>query len=261
MQRDHPLLAHDEGCARVLTLNRPDRLNALNADLLERLEEQAAAAAGDPAVRVVIVAAMGDRAFSAGADLDELAGASPADAKLALQRGQAVFRRLEQLGKPVIASVNGHALGGGFELALACTFIAASTSATFGLPEAKLGLMPGYGGTQRLPRLIGRPAALRMMLSGESIRAQEAFRLGVLTQPPVAPDELSTSVFDLARRLSAASPTAQRLILEACSEPALDAALAHESVLAAFATTTEDAREGIDAFRAKRSPRFAGAAS
>jgi enoyl-CoA hydratase len=239
------------------TLNRPQAMNALNADLLRRLADAAEQAAADAEVRVVVIQGAGERAFCAGADLDELSGLSTVAAHEHLAGGQAVFRAIEQLGKPVIAAVDGYALGGGLELALACTLIVTATGAKLGLPEVRLGLIPGYGGTQRLPRAIGRQAALRMMLTGERIAAEEAYELGLTAQPPVEPERFAEAVEQLAEELAGNGPLAMRFVLQAVAAGADgDAALAYESTLAAAALSTDDAAEGVRAFREKRAPLF-----
>jgi enoyl-CoA hydratase len=256
---DEVLTVRDDGAVRVLTINRPDRLNALNVAVFSRLESELAAAREDVGVRVLVIAGAGPRAFSAGADLDELADRSPIAAKLLLARGQQILSSLEAMPMPTIAAVDGYTLGGGFELAMACSFIVGSSAARLGLPEVGLGLIPGYGATQRLPRLIGRGAALKIMLSGDPIDADEAFRLGILAGPPLPPDTFDAAVMELATRLAARSPVAQRLILEAVgAQPGLEGGLAVETGLASLATTTVDGREGIAAFRAKRKPEFTG---
>jgi len=258
VERDeNVLIAEQRERVRYLTLNRPDVLNALNSKVFTALETELARIEADPGTRVVVVTGSGGRAFSAGADLDELTGLDPVDTRKLLGRGQRVFRALERLGKPVIAAVNGYALGGGFELALACSLIVGSEGAKFGLPEAGLGLIPGYGGTQRLPRLIGKQAALRLMLSGQRADATSAYELGILSQPPVSDDELLDTVGQLAGEISGRSPRAAALILEAVSSSdGLDAGLAHETTLAALAAASGDAAEGIRAFREKRTPSF-----
>lgn len=254
------LIAEQKGRVRRLTINRPKVLNALNAAVISALEAEVANAGADPGARVLVVTGAGERAFSAGADLDELTGLDPADRRGLLARGQRVFRALERLGIPSIAAVNGYALGGGFELALACSIIVGSERAGFGLPEAGLGLMPGYGGTQRLPRLIGKGPALRMMLSGERVDAAGAHALGILSGPPVPQEELMETVEALAQEISGKSPRAAALILEAVgSTDDLDAGLAHETTLAALAAASGDAAEGIRAFKEKRAPDFEGA--
>jgi enoyl-CoA hydratase len=256
-REDAVLIAEQRGAVRYLTLDRPEVLNALNASVFTALEEQLARISSDLATRTVVITGAGDRAFSAGADLDELTGLDPVDRRALLERGQRVFRSLETLGIPVIAAVNGYALGGGFELALACTLIVAAESARFGLPEVGLGLIPGYGGTQRLPRAVGSRAALGMMLTGEQIDAARADELGILSQPPVPDDDLLQVVGSLADSISGKSPRAASLILKAVGyADGLDASLAHETTLAALAAASGDAEEGIAAFREKRTPRF-----
>ncbi len=251
------LIVEQRRTVRHLTLNRPEVLNALNAGVFAALEEELARISSDTATRAVVITGAGDRAFSAGADLDELTGLDPVDRRALLERGQRVFRSLETLGTPVIAAVNGYALGGGFELALACTLIVAAESARFGLPEVGLGLIPGYGGTQRLPRAVGSRAALRIMLTGEQVDAARANELGVLSQPPVPDDELLGVVGSLADKVSEKSPRAASLILKAVGyTDGLDAGLAHETTLAALAAASGDAEEGIAAFREKQTPSF-----
>jgi enoyl-CoA hydratase len=239
------------------TLNRPEAMNALNSGLLDRLAAAADQAKHDPEVRVVVIRGAGGRAFCAGADLDEISGLSAAAARRHLGHGQAVFRSIEMLGKPVIAAVEGWALGGGFELALASSMILATTKAKFGLPEVKLGLIPGYGGTQRLSREIGRQAALRMMLSGAPVPASEAYALGIGAEPPVAAEALTEAVEGLAAELAANGPLAMGLILDAAAGGGeSEVGLAYETALAATALSTADAAEGILAFQEKRPARF-----
>jgi enoyl-CoA hydratase len=253
------LAVRDQDAVRVLTLTRPERLNALNAQVFARLDAELVRAEQDTGVRVVAIFGEGDRAFSAGADLDELADRSPLGAKVLLERGQAVLQRLETLGKPVIAGVDGFALGGGLELALACSLVIGSTRAKLGLPEVGLGLIPGYGGTQRLPHLIGRGPALRMMLGGERIDADEAYRLGLLAEPPLPAEAFENAVLARAAQLARKSPVAQRLILAAVGPAGgTGEGLALETSYASLATATADGREGVAAFREKREPQFTG---
>lgn len=259
-QREDPvLIAEQRGAVRYLTLNRPKALNALNAGVFAALEAELASVAADAGTRTVVITGAGDRAFSAGADLDELTGLDPADRRALLERGQRIFRFLETLGTPVIAAVNGFALGGGFELALACPLIVAAEGARFGLPEVGLGLIPGYGGTQRLPRAIGARAALRVMLTGERLDAVRAHELGVLSQPPVPDGRLMQVAGSLAEEIAGKSPRSMNLILKAVGyADGLDAGLAHETTLAALAASSGDAAEGTAAFREKRKPDFGG---
>ena len=257
-ERDEDVLITEQrGHVRYLTLNRPDVLNALNARVFASLRTELASVASDRGTRVVVITGAGDRAFSSGADLDELMGFDPVDTRALLEQGQRVLRDLETLGTPVIAAVNGYALGGGFELALACPLVVGAERAQFGLPEVGLGLMPGYGGTQRLPRIVGPQVALRMMLTGQRVDAARAHELGILSQPPVEDGQLLEVVGDLAKEIASRSPRAANLILQSVSASSgLDAGLAHETTLAALAAASGDAAEGVAAFREKRSPNF-----
>jgi len=250
---------HHDGVA-WLTINRPEKLNALNFDVIAELEKLLAEAAEDADTRVVIITGAGERAFVAGADIAELSDLAPEDAHRVIGRGQALMNRIENLGKPVIAAVNGFALGGGCELALACTIRVASSNALLGLPEIKLGLMPGYGGTQRLTRTVGRGRALEMMLTGEPVSAARALEIGLVTTV-VEPDALQETAAALAGRLARSAPLAIRSICEAVNrgaDLAMEEGLAIE--LRQFATLcgSEDMREGTSAFLAKRKPKFAG---
>ena len=254
------LAVADAGPVRTFTIARPEAMNALDRRVFERLEEELARLASD-GVRAVVIAGAGERAFSAGADLDELAGLSAEQAHAALALGQRVLRALAAAPVPTIAAVNGHALGGGFELALACSFIVAAERATFGLPETGLGLIPGYGGTQRLPALVGAAVARRLVLTGERVRAQRAWELGIVSEPPVADDALAAHAADLAAGIAARGPLATRLALEAVRERVPAAALDHELALAALATGSREAGEGVAAFRERRAPDFGGVAA
>jgi enoyl-CoA hydratase len=232
------------------TLNRPGALNALNARLLRELSAGFDEAVADPSVRVVVIEGAGDRAFCAGADLDELAGLDSAGALELLERGQDLYRRIERSPKPVVAAVDGFALGGGFELALSCHFILASDRARFGLPEALLGLVPGYGGTQRLVAAAGRQTALRVMLTGTRLSGPEADAAGLLASPSVPPDELSAAVAGLVEQLSSVTSAATAAVLSAVRDssapPAL--ALAHEAATAAIAISSAAGQAGIQTF-------------
>ena len=170
----------EESGIALLTVNRPEKLNALSSVVIGELGDAFGRVASDPAIRAAIVTGAGEKAFVAGADIRELAELSPYDARVSMLRGQAVLRQLETCGKPSVAAVNGFALGGGLELAMACTVRFASENAKFGQPEVKLGIIPGYGGTQRLPRLVGRGRALEMLLAGDPIPAAEAYRIGLV---------------------------------------------------------------------------------
>src|SRR6478735_10816979 len=180
------------GLARI-TINRPDKLNALNGTVIRELGAAAEAVASDPAVHAVILTGSGPKAFVAGADITELSSQGPLDGKARARAGQMVFRAFERLNKPVIAAINGFALGGGCELAMACHVRIASDTAKFGQPESKLGLLPGYGGTQRLPRLVGKGRAMQLLLTGEMIDAAEAYRIGLVNKVVPGADLMSTT--------------------------------------------------------------------
>lgn len=254
------LLSKTEGAVRTLTINRPDKLNALNRAVLGALGEAMEAASADDAVRVVVLRGAGDKAFVAGADIGEFSDYTAAQAADLSARGQRLFRRIETLGKPVIAVLDGFALGGGLELAMACTLRVASTAARLGQPEINLGLIPGYGGTQRLARLAGRGVALELCLTGDVIDANRAFELGIVSRLH-EPDELEEAVVRLAGKLSEGPPEAMRATIEAVvhgGDCALDAALEYETRQFALLFGTEDMREGVDAFLNKRKPEFSG---
>ena len=244
----------------TVTFNRPKVLNALNARTIEELDDCVRALEQDSAVGAVIFTGAGEKAFVAGADIHELARYSPQQAQACALRGQAVFSRIERLRKPSIAAINGFALGGGCELALACSMRIASRAARLGQPEVKIGIIPGYGGSQRLPRLIGKGMALEMILSGEPLSAEDALRWGLVNQV-VAPEELLPAARNLAKKILANAPLAIRYSLEAVNQGAeqpLDQALYLESALFGMTFATEDMREGTQAFLEKRPPRFTG---
>jgi enoyl-CoA hydratase len=248
--------------ARVatITVNRPAVLNALDGATLDDLRRAILDCRHDTDVRVVVVTGAGDKAFAAGADIRELASQSPAEGKQRADRGQHVFDLIENLGKPVIAAVNGFALGGGCELAMACTLRIAADTAKFGQPEVNLGLIPGYGGTQRLPRLVGKGAALELLLTGRQVAADEALRLGLVNRV-VPAAQLMTETAAWAAALAEKAPCAMAYILEAVhrgSDMSFDRAQALEAALFGMATATDDMREGTAAFLEKRKPRFTG---
>lgn len=246
-----------DGIVRV-RLNRPQVHNALNSRVLAELDGVLRDVAGSDD-RAVVLTGTGTRAFSAGADLDELVGLDAVAAHDLLSAGQAVLSRLEACPVPVIAAVNGLALGGGFELALACTFMVMAESGELGLPETGLGLVPGYGGTQRLARRVGLPVAAHTILTGERITAERAHTLGLTPVPPVPGDRLVEVVDALALRIASRGPQAVRsalLALRHGSEGGLGAGLALESALAGLVTGSEEAGEGIAAFRERRTPSF-----
>jgi enoyl-CoA hydratase len=248
-----------DGIAFV-TINRPDKLNALNDHVMAELGDAAERIATEDAIRGAILTGAGTKAFVAGADIGDLAKQGPFDGKARALRGQAVLRRLETCGKPVIAAVNGFALGGGCELAMACHVRVASENAKFGQPEVKLGIAPGYGGTQRLPRLVGKGVALQLILTGEMIDAHEAHRIGLVTK--VAPaGELLAEAERLLRGILAMGPLAIRLALEAVDrglEMSLDEGLLLEANHFGLLAATRDMKEGLTAFLERRQPKFEG---
>lgn len=254
------LLSADDGAVRTLTINRPDKLNALNREVIAELTIAFAQAAQDDGVRVVLLTGAGPKAFVAGADIGEMAGLGPVELRDFSRRGQALMRSIERLGKPVIAVLNGFALGGGFELAMAAHLRLAADTAKIGQPEVKLGLIPGFGGTQRLPRLAGRAAALELCLAGEAIGAERAHQLGLVNQVlPAA--ELMAGATALARRLADLAPQALRGVIDAVvlgADMATDQGLDYETQLFAVLASTADMREGTRAFMEKRAPVFSG---
>ncbi|MBV9879673.1 MAG: enoyl-CoA hydratase/isomerase family protein [Gemmatirosa sp.] len=243
----------------TITVNRPDKLNALNDDTIAELGVAIDEAAGRDDVGGVILTGAG-RAFIAGADISKMAGQTAMEMQQLARRGQRVFRRFETSTKPVIAAVNGFALGGGCELAMACHLRLASEHAKFGQPEVKLGLIPGYGGTQRLPRLVGRGRALQLLLTGEMIDAQEAFRIG-LANAVVPAGELLDRARAMLGQMLANGPVAVRLCIEAVNagyDLPLDEAMQMEAYGFGLAAGTEDKVEGTSAFLEKRAAQFRG---
>jgi enoyl-CoA hydratase len=259
MTLTHLLVSRAEAVATI-TVNRPDRLNALNAATVDELRSALLELRHDEGVRAVIVTGAGEKAFVAGADIAELSQQSPLGAKMTAQRGQHVFDLVETLGKPVIAAINGFALGGGCELAMACTLRIAADTARFGQPEINLGLIPGYAGTQRLPRLVGRGRALELLLRGHQIDAAEAYRIGLVDRVVPRAELLSTAL-TLAQELAGKAPVAARAILEAVHkglQMPFAEAQAYEATLFGLVATTEDMQEGTRAFLEKRKPAFKG---
>jgi enoyl-CoA hydratase len=248
-----------DGIAFV-TVNRPDKLNALNDQVMAELAEAVERIVTAPEIGGAIITGAGPKAFIAGADIGDLSRQGPFDGKARAMRGQGVLRRLETCGKPVIAAVNGYALGGGCELAMACHLRVASETAKFGQPEVKLGIAPGYGGTQRLPRLVGKGVALQLILSGEMIDAREAYRIGLVNRV-VAPADVLAESEKMLRGILAMAPLAVRLCLEAVDqglEMTLDEGLLLEANHFGLLAATQDMKEGTTAFLEKRPPRFAG---
>lgn len=254
------ILIENRDDVAVITINRPDKLNALNAETVSELRVALERVAADEAVRAVIVTGAGAKSFVAGADIAELAQMTPLNGIEVSRQGQDTFRALETMSKPVIAAVNGFALGGGLELALACHFRVASENAKFGLPEVKLGIIPGYGGTIRLPRVVGRGRALEMILTGEMIDAQEAYRIGLVNHVyPFA--ELLGAAEQLAKKIAANGPVAVALGIEAVDHgyhASTEDALRLEAKLFGLLAATQDMREGMGAFLEKRKAEFKG---
>lgn len=254
------LLVEDRGAVRLVTLNRPDKLNALDRATITDLHGAFAAAAEDAGVRVVVLTGAGSKAFVAGADIAEMNSLSPLEGREFSLHGQRLMRRIETLGKPVIAMINGFALGGGFELAMCCHLRVAAETAKIGQPEINLALLPGFGATQRLTRLAGRAATLDLCLTGTPITATRAAELGLLTRV-VAPEQLQEETLKLAEQLAAASPVAMRAILDAVvlgNEMPLEAGLDYESQIFGLTFSSADMKEGTSAFLERRKPAFVG---
>jgi len=254
------LLYEEKGPVARVTVNRPDKLNAINRDMFFELRALFAEIAANEAVRAVILTGGGMKAFAAGADIAELAKLSPVEARELSALGQAVMEGIARMPKPVLAAVNGFALGGGLELALCCHFRIASANARLGLPEVTLGLIPGYAGTQRLARLAGPARALEMIVTGTPLTAEQAFQAGLVNRV-VEPDALLATCEEIAGTIASRGPVAVRFALEAVQR-GLDGALEEgswlEQALFGLLWTTEDMREGCAAFLEKRKPQFRG---
>lgn len=257
MNFENLLYTVDQGIATI-TVNRPDKLNALSQATVRELEQAFLTAKTDPAVRVVIMAGSGPRAFIAGADITELAKLSPVEALAFSRFGQRVMLTIETLGKPVIAKIQGFALGGGMELAMACHLRIASEQAKLGQPEINLGIIPGFGGTQRLLRLAGRSAALELCLLGHSISAERAYQLGAVTRV-VPADQLDAEVDKIAKQLASSARYAIDGVLSSVlmgGECAIEQGLDYESQAFALCCATDDKQEGTRAFIEKRKASF-----
>src|SRR5882672_9468072 len=249
-----------KGSIAYITIDRPKVLNALNMQTMGELREAFTGIKDDAEVRVAILTGAGEKAFVAGADINELQRNNAVEAKAYTHRGQAVLELIENLGKPVIACINGFALGGGCELALACTMRLASENAKLGQPEVKLGIIPGYGGSQRLPRLVGKGVAMQLVLAGEMISAQEALRIGLVNEV-VPAAELIARAEAIAAKIAANAPLAVQYALEAVNK-GMDMPLAQgqflEATLFGVCCATADKKEGTSAFLEKRVAQFQG---
>ena len=249
-----------EGGIATIMLSRPKALNALNFAMVGELEQAVQQVRDDPTVRVVVITGAGEKAFAAGADITEFKGMSAVDAWMFSQRIQRLYLEIERLAKPVIAAVNGFALGGGCELMMACDIVYASERAKIGQPEVNLGIIPGAGGTQRLSRLIGKQRAKELVLTGDMIGAEEAWNLGLLNKV-IAHDQLMTEVKKLAEKLAAKGAVALKAAKEAVEEGydiELERGIANEGKLFGLCFGTEDKVEGVNAFLEKRPPQFRG---
>lgn len=254
------LRAKKDGEIAIVTLDRPDDLNALNRQMIGELSAAMTMLAADEAIRGVIVTGAGEAAFMAGSDLQELGSLSPDDAEAHARAGQALMDKIENLGKPVIAALNGYAIGAGCELAAACTMRIAADHARLAQPDVRIGLIPHFGGTQRLPRLIGKGRALQMILSGDMMDAQEALRIGLVDEI-VAKEKLIDRAEAILWTIATNAPLAIRAALDAVHagvEGATAQGLDREASLFSRLAATEDAKEGIAAFIAQRKPRFKG---
>lgn len=256
-----PVATADRDAVRIVTVNRPDKLNALNAATLDALDAAFAAAIDDASVRVIVLTGAGPKAFVAGADIAEMNALTPVQGRDFSLRGQRMMRRVERSPKPVIAMVNGFALGGGLELAMCCHLRIAADTARVGQPEINLGLIPGFGGTQRLLRLAGRAATLELCLLGTPIDAARARELGIVNRV-VPADELEAQTMAVAQQLASAAPLALRGTLDCVNhggECAIEEGLEYEAAQFGLMFSTQDMREGTSAFLERRKPTFAGA--
>lgn len=244
----------------IVTINRPNTLNSLNTETMEELGQVFAEIGRDESVWAVILTGAGERAFVSGADIQQFVGLSAPASQHFARKGQDIFRRIEELGRPVIAAINGYALGGGCELAMACTIRIASEKARFGQPEVKLGLIPGYGGTWRLPHIVGKGKALELILTGEMIDAQEALRLNLVNKV-VPPAQLMEAALEMANKIIANSPLAVKLSIQAINhgmDTDLETGNHHEAALFGLCFASQDKEEGVKAFLDKRKPAFTG---
>ena len=254
------LLEAPEPGIHLITVNRPKALNALNAETRDEIAQAIAAVGADPGARVLLVTGAGDRAFVAGADIAQMQSFTSAEAQAFSEKGNRTFRALELLPIPAIALVNGYALGGGCELAMACDWVIASERAQFGQPEVNLGVVAGFGGTQRLPRLVGRALAMELLVTGRMLKAEEALKIGLVNQV-VPPGELREKGLETARTIASKGPVAVRLtkqIVQRGQDMDLVNACQQEAYAFGLACATEDQKEGMQAFLEKRPARFTG---
>ena len=259
MSEELVLFQVEEGTG-IIIINRPKALNALNPEVLKALENALEKAETDEKVKVILITGAGDKAFVAGADIAEMSKMSPSQAREFSKLGQRVFRKIEQMEKPVIAVINGYALGGGLELAISCDYILASENAQLGQPEVGLGIFPGFGGTQRLVRILGKLRAKELIFWGERISAQKALEIGLVNQV-VPQDKLMEKAKELAQKLMSKGLVAiglAKLAIERGSELDLDSGLALEQSLFSLCFDTQDQKEGMKAFLEKRKPEFKG---
>ena len=257
---ESPVTTADRGAVRVVTVNRPDKLNALNAATLDALLAAFEAATADPAVRCVVLTGAGPKAFVAGADIAEMNGLTPVQGRDFSLRGQKLMRRVEKMPKPVIGMINGFALGGGLELAMGCHLRIAADTAKVGQPEINLGLIPGFGGTQRLLRLAGRAATLELCLVGAPIDAARARELGIVNRV-VPAAELESETMKLAEQIANSAPLALRGVLDCVNvggECGIEEGLEYETAQFGLMFATQDMREGTTAFLERRKPDFSG---
>ena len=257
---DSLLLTSDRDAVRTITINRPGKLNALDSATLDALDAAFTAAAADAEVRAIVLTGAGQKAFVAGADISEMNGLTPVQGRDFSLRGQRMMRRVETLPKPVIAMINGFALGGGLELAMCCHMRIAADTAKVGQPEVNLGLIPGFGGSQRLLRLAGRAATLELCLAGAPIDAARALQLGIVNRV-VAADQLEDETMKLATQLAGSAPLAMRGVLDCVNvggECGIEEGLAYEAAQFGLMFATDDMREGTTAFLERRKPTFVG---